>query len=410
MEYNTKVNMIKSKQIIVGIDIAKHVHYASIIDRSTGSVLTKGIKISNNKASFESFFRQIKRWEKSKLILGMEPTGHYWKVFNNWLVNKGYQTVLVNPHHVKLSKELHNNLNNKNDIKDSVLIATMVKQSNFLNVLTVEETYDELRQFSLLRDMLVKSLSKEKVRLRALLDEFIPEYDSCFKDPSRKTSLKLLESFGLEGLTNNKQKQKKINLIYKTSRCAISKNKANLIVKNLSESIGIKHGIIGVTHKLVILIEQIRYYKKEIGIIEGKLKNFLIQTEEAKYILSIKGIGIVTLSAFLGQTGRIHKFSSAKQLQKFAGMTPVQNKSGKYQGKTKLSKRGNKKFRNVMYRIAVSLISNNIEMKQLYKHKINILNKKKLVALTSIASKALKIMFKLGKDKVVYNANYITIT
>ena len=85
MKYNIKLDLIKDKKIIIGVDIAKHVHYASTIDKSTGMIIKSGIQIHNNKNGFETFFNLIKKWQTNDVIIGMEPTGHYWKVFNNCL-------------------------------------------------------------------------------------------------------------------------------------------------------------------------------------------------------------------------------------------------------------------------------------------------------------------------------------
>lgn len=407
MHFHDKISLLEEKLVIIGIDIAKHTHYASIIGKDTGRIIKTNIKIDNTRRGFEQFEELMKRWTPDKVIIGMEPTGHYWKVINNWLTEKGYKTVLVNPYHVKLTKELHNNLNNKNDTKDSQLIAKIVRNCEFLNVLTIESVYDELRELSLFRDGLVKNLGRLKIQLRALLDSFLPEYGECFQDPSRKTSLTLLNQFSIRGLTTNKSKIKKINIICNVSRKAITRKKAEFIVKALSDSVGIKNGINSAEYKLKFIIKQIAFYTEEKARVEEQLKIYLEQTAEAKYMLSMKGVGVVTLSGFLGQTGRLEKFSHPRQLQKFAGMLPVQNKSGKFEGKTKISKRGNSKFRYVLYRIAVSLISNNPEIKALYKHKINSLKKKKMVALTSIASKVLKILFKLGRNRLLYDAKFV---
>ncbi len=407
MQHDNNLKTLKNKEIVIGIDIAKHLHYASIIEKANGIVLKKGIKIFNNRNSFEMFTKLIKKWDVNKIIIGMEPTGHYWKVLNNWLVSHGYKTVLVNPYHVKLTKEVHNNLNNKNDEKDSQLIAHLVRNSRFLNVMTIEKNYDELRQLSLLRDTLVKDCARVKTRLRTLLDEFVPEYHHCFRDPSRITSLSLLEKYSLKSLTGKENKTRKINLITKVSRGAISKEKAKIIIQMLSNGVGIATGINGAEYSLKLIIEQIKYNKEKIKEIEQNMKIYLEQLPEYKYMLSMPGMGVVTLSGLLGRTGCLEKFSHPTQMQKFAGMLPVQHQSGTFKGQTKLSKRGSNKVRNILYRIAVSFISNNDEMKELYQYKLNKFKKKKMVALTSIASKGLRILFKLGRDKVFYNKKLI---
>ncbi len=36
MHFQDKLSLLEEKQIVIGIDIAKHTHYASIMDKNTG--------------------------------------------------------------------------------------------------------------------------------------------------------------------------------------------------------------------------------------------------------------------------------------------------------------------------------------------------------------------------------------
>jgi transposase len=62
-----------------------------------------------------------------KVIVGMEPTGHYWLNLAHFLKGKNIKFVVVNPMHVKKSKELYDNSPTKNDVKDARVIAQLVK-------------------------------------------------------------------------------------------------------------------------------------------------------------------------------------------------------------------------------------------------------------------------------------------
>lgn len=82
----------------------------------------KAFEFANNEADFEEAKAWILRIRDDKhlekVMVGMEPTGHYWINIASWLMNEGITVVLVNPHHVKKSKELDDNLNRRNDRKD----------------------------------------------------------------------------------------------------------------------------------------------------------------------------------------------------------------------------------------------------------------------------------------------------
>lgn len=63
---------------------------------------------------------------KNSLIVRMGPTGHYWLNLTYFLKDMDIRAVLVNPSHVKKSKELDDNSQTKNDGKDAKTIAKLV--------------------------------------------------------------------------------------------------------------------------------------------------------------------------------------------------------------------------------------------------------------------------------------------
>ena len=63
------------------------------------------------------------------VIVGMEPTGHYWLNFAHILRENHIKFVAVKPLHVKKSKELDDNSPTKND--DSKVIGQLVKNERY---------------------------------------------------------------------------------------------------------------------------------------------------------------------------------------------------------------------------------------------------------------------------------------
>lgn len=94
---NKKIEAITEKTLVIGIDVGSETHYARAFDHRGYEFSKKPFMFSNDEAGFETLKAWIldhkEKHEKEVVVPGMEPTGHYW--FN-----------LVNPHHVKKSKEL----------------------------------------------------------------------------------------------------------------------------------------------------------------------------------------------------------------------------------------------------------------------------------------------------------------
>jgi len=108
---NQRLEEITTNTLIVGVDIAKTTHWARFTDYR-GVEVGKAFKFKNNRAGFEAIVARIEQMCKSKpprsaftqVIVGMEPTGHYWKAFAHYMMQLGYRVVGVNPYHTKRQK------------------------------------------------------------------------------------------------------------------------------------------------------------------------------------------------------------------------------------------------------------------------------------------------------------------
>jgi transposase len=159
---NEKISQIKDSTLVIGIDVAKETHYARAFD-FRGIELTKLLKFSNTGEGFDHLSQWMqnicKQHEKAEIIVGFEPTGHYWFNMGDYLKSQGHKLAMVNPFHVKRTKELDDNSPTKNDRKDPKTIAMLVKDGRYREVYIPEDVYQELREAVAERDRLVQRLT-----------------------------------------------------------------------------------------------------------------------------------------------------------------------------------------------------------------------------------------------------------
>ena len=146
---NHKISQITPSTLIVGIDIAKDKHVARAQD-DRGIEFGKRLIFENRMHGFQKLVNWAedlrKENAKDHVILGVEPTGHYWFSLAYFLVAKGYDFVVVNPMHVKKSKELDDNSPTKNDTKDARVIAQLIKDGRYSVPNLLDGVYAELRE------------------------------------------------------------------------------------------------------------------------------------------------------------------------------------------------------------------------------------------------------------------------
>ncbi|MDN5346841.1 MAG: transposase [Clostridia bacterium] len=137
--------------------------------------------------------------------------------------------------------------------------------------------------------------------------------------------------------------------------------------------------------------------------------NILRGIDIAGYLLSIPGIGLVTVAGFLGEIGDPQNYEHWKQIQKLAGLNLSEQSSGQKNGQSKISKRGRAELRNLLYQASLTLVAKNREFKTLYHYFLtrqqNPLKKKQ--ALIAIALKLLRVMYGLVRKKENYNPNKV---
>ena len=402
---NQKLEAVTFTTLIVGVDIAKHLQWARFVD-CRGIEKDKAIKFENNKNGFEAILARIRNICKKngfqKVMVGMEPTGHYWKTLANWLIKQGITVVLVNPYHTKKAKELDDNSPTKSDIKDALTIARLVKDGRYFETYLPHDVYAELRVLSTTRISVVKREKAIKNTAIAVLDEFFPEFMTVFKNPfDGKASLQILKTCPFPKFILELGTEGVLLEIKKAVKKTVGRKKAQQLVDAAAESVGVDYGEEAARLKIKLLIKELELINEQLDEI---MEEALARTGLGEYLLSIKGIGIVSLSICLGETGDPLRFEDARQMAKLAGYSLTEDSSGKNKSGTCISKRGRKQLRCVLYQMALTMVAHNPEIKALYRYlttrEQNPLKKKQ--ALVVVSKKILTMIHTLSKKKEYY--------
>lgn len=405
-----KVIAITTDTLVVGVDIAKNYQWARFVD-FRGIEHDHALKFKNSKGGFETILTRIreicKKENFKKAVVGMEPTGHYWKPFANWLEKQeGITVVLVNPYATKQAKELDDNSQTKSDKKDALTIAKLVRDGRYFELYLPHDIYAELRGLSTARTGLNKRRSALKNTITAVMDEFFPEYAEVFKCPlSGIASRHILKvcpfprfilELGEEGVAAE---------IKKAVKKTVGRKKAAQLVETAKDSIGVDYGEEAAGFKLRLLLEELELLEKQTEELEERMAAALEKTGCAEFLLSTKGIGVVTLAACLGELGDPARFENPRQMSRMAGYNLVEDSSGKNKSGTKISKRGRKNLRSVLYQMSLTMVATNAEMRQLY-HYLKTRGRaplKKMQALIVISKKILTLIHTLAKKKENYD-------
>nr|MCR5279636.1 IS110 family transposase [Lachnospiraceae bacterium] len=397
------------KTLVVGIDVGSETHYARAFDHRGIEYSKKPFKFSNDEAGFASFKAWVLEYkeahDKDKVVPGMEPTGHYWFNLGKFLQDNDMKPVLINPHHVKKSKELDDNSQTKNDRKDPKVIAGLVREGRYMIPYLPDGVYADLRTASNMRFQIQSELTRILNRISRWFNIYFPEYKTVYGNLDAVSGMLVLKTaplpkdiltLGVDG----------IDKIWRDAKLrAVGKKRAQTLVNAAEHSVGSKEGAIAARVEIRMLIEDYESRNARLQEVMALIEELVKKIPMTEKLLAIKGVGIKTVSGFLAEVGDISRFKSPKELQKLAGLALVENSSGKHKGETTISRRGRKRLRYLLFEVAMSLVSKNREFAELHNYyttrKQNPL--KKMQSLMVVAAKLIRVFYAMLTKGVDYD-------
>lgn len=165
-------------------------------------------------------------------------------------------------------------------------------------------------------------------------------------------------------------------------------------------------------HESVIYLieEHIEYLDEEIEKIRRQIAGLIdrdpILKQKKELLVSIPGIGKVTIAAILAELDDLKKFHHVRELVAFIGLTPKETLSGSsIKGKPRLCKIGHIRLRKALYMPALVSIQCNPVMIAFY-NRLKEKGKNGKVIVCAIMRKLVHIIFGILKSGKKYDPNY----
>ncbi|OAV69783.1 Transposase IS116/IS110/IS902 family protein [Bacteroidales bacterium Barb6XT] len=115
---------------------------------------------------------------------------------------------------------------------------------------------------------------------------------------------------------------------------------------------------------------QIEFYTQAMEEIETEIRKLVEEDGELKEkvdrITKVKGLGLITVVIVLCETNGFRLFNNIRQAVSYAGPDVVLKESGKFKGRTRISKKGNAAIRQCLFMPALSAANHNKNMQTFY--------------------------------------------
>jgi transposase len=390
---------VKINEGVIGVDIGKYHHVA--VGQSWNGQRMKPLVFSNTLSGFNRL-RDYQESAKSYLGVGriqmaFEPTGHYWEPLAQWLEQAGIGLEMVQSSHTYKAKELEDNSPGKTDGKDAGIIAGLALQGKSQRLLAHRAEFAELRNLAHFRHELMIDKNREVNRLHRLMDLIFPELLGIFKKNLGKGLMALLNKAVPPEQILSLGAAKVGQLLSRNSQGKLGLKRALLVTEAAKNSVGMKSGLISLEMELKQVLKRIELNKKQCQEIEKAMKQALAGIPYSKILLSIPGMGEVTVATILGEVGDLRGYHSAREIIKLAGLNLYEISSGEHHGQKRITKRGRPLLRLVLYMASLRMIRTKGEFNGFYQ-RLTAKGKAKTKAIVALMCKLIRIVFALVKN------------
>lgn len=392
--------------IYVGIDVASEKHDFFMISNLGETYTHRSITIDNNNDGYKKLHKSIQEFcgvtKDSKVRIGLESTGFYHKNIVYFLLQKGYDVMIMNPVLINLYKKSRKVHVAKNDNIDSIYICKYLQdnEESFKPYTIISYHTETLKALSRERFSLVEELRKAKINIYKLVSQIFPEFLKLFSNIYQGSALAILEKYPATNRLSNAHLKTISSLVH--GKCSTSAEK---IINAAKVSIGIKD-----EHLSFLLsqgIKKLKYISSQIDDYDMQIQHYVNLINPT--ILTISGIGYTTAGLILGEIGDINNFQNAEKLISYAGLDVITYESGKYKAtNTSISKKGSVYLRYALYQVSKVCWLHD-PMFNAYYLKKQLENKHFYVILGHLQKKIVKVIYSVLKNNKAYTPHIQTI-
>jgi len=405
-----KRKQVPERYLVVGVDPHKKRHAAVAITQDFTAQAK--FKVDNTREGLETMLDRA-RAEMVKsccrgVIFAIETGGHYWRNIAYYLDERGIPFRFINQYTLKRRREGKDLNRRKNDYRDSEVAAQLLCTGEFVESVIPQGVYAELRSSHNAYARLVKERTRITNLVKGLLDGLFPEFTRVFKDPGALTALTVLSTCPIPGVIAGMTEDEFMTTIearHKGRR--LMRRKLRTLHYSARISIGIQAGAYSMSSEIAFLVDKLELIKRHIHIMKTTLTKLVDETEEGKYLLSIRGLNYTAVAGLLAELGSFKLYRSPKQMIKMAGSNPTESESaGKKRSKTPMSKRGRPLLRHCAWTAVIPMLRFNADFRAWAKQRrerpahANPLNGREIVG--AALNKLLRLAFALVKNQTYY--------
>jgi transposase len=292
----------------IGIDIGSTRHAVAIVD-ADGKFRLKPRMFDESRAGYEELFELLESPEDA--VVAMEATGHYWQNIYVELAQRGFAVVLINALRTRRYAE-EELVKAKTDKIDAGLIARFAAEKRATGERAKDAVRLALRELVSLRDRLQQDHDDRGRQLHRALDLSFPESKPLFKTMTGMRTTTILKAYpGGEPLAEANLSEL-AELVY-DGRHRVGVELASALIELAKVTVGAHQGG-PYSQQIVYYCEDIQTLAKRLKELERQIEKCLEGQQLPTLLMSIPGIGPLSVARVMAMVGDPSSFASGDAL------------------------------------------------------------------------------------------------
>ena len=368
--------MLPHEAIYIGVDVGKFRHVAGFLSRT---LLQRHehfegcptFAFEQSREGFRAFVDRLREYTSlEQVTVLLEHTGHYHRLLEQYLLELDITVYRI---HVQerpkgmIKTDKRDALSLANRLYSQLELGAQVEDKMQLVRRTVPPTpaAAQLRGFMQHRYELSQQSTQLRNKLTAICDEIFPEFTQVFHDPNREVALAFREKFS----TPHEMAAASLATL-RELRQSNFPSEANLLrLQQLAqETIGINNvdRLRGLKVEQELLIKELRLVQQHLEHLDTVIADIVKHCREGQILLSMPPTGPVQVATIIATVGTIANFEKASELKCYFGWAPRKEQTGVSFDRTKLTTRGVRPMKYMLYIMALRSITIECEWARIY--------------------------------------------
>jgi len=353
------------------------------------------------------------RLSYKRVLVVAEATGGYQECLMRVACRLGLEPAWVNGEAVAKMRVVESNDSGKTDIKDPRVIHLVARMGKTLKYRELDELYGALREWHKVYEAAHSGVAHAKGAMHRRLKALFPDYSFAKDFLYHQSGRALMDRYGANPYRIVASGKAPFARVMRKAAPRIQHRSIERLWRDAS--ISVRNRLSG--EQARIREVRLRQSWEEFLLHDERKIETATEMESIYEQLRMRDrrlppaqkgvVSTLMLARIVAETGPLSDFSSKKKIIRFAGLNLRERQSGKYRGKTKLSKKGRTSLRNALDQAVLPLVKKSALFGEYYHRKKEQQKMPGTKAIVAVARLFLKMLFGWYKSGQAFDHNRV---